>query len=272
MATRLNKLTGKEWLENSFSIWSDIKKNEEERKLGHPAMFPIVLVKKLLKIFTNDSQVKILDPFVGSGSTIIAANQLGHIGIGFDINEKYLKMARERLDFVYRGFDNSSVPYHLFNRSASEVFPTLKDNKLLPIDMCITSPPYWDILNRKRTADYKPINKYSNLETDFGNESNYAKFLLLIKKSFLQVFNSLRTGGKCIVVVMDLRKGPFFYEFHTDISQQLKSVGFSLNDIIIWNRQKEYNNMRPLGFPYKFIVNKIHEYILIFEKKDGHHK
>jgi hypothetical protein len=37
---------------------------------------------------------------------------------------------------------------------------------------------------------------------------------------------------------------------------------------MIWDRQKEYNNMRPLGYPYSFIVNKVHEYILIFKKPD----
>jgi len=43
MSLRLNNLTGKEWLQNSFSIWRDLKKNDEERKLKHPAMFPIIV-------------------------------------------------------------------------------------------------------------------------------------------------------------------------------------------------------------------------------------
>jgi hypothetical protein len=48
----------------------------------------------------------------------------------------------------------------------------------------------------------------------------------------------------------------------------MEEINFTLNDIIIWDRQKEYNSMRPLGYPYSFIVNKIHEYILIFKKKN----
>jgi hypothetical protein len=51
-----------------------------------------------------------------------------------------------------------------------------------------------------------------------------------------------------------------------DIVNILKPIGLTLDDIIIWDRQFEYNNMKPLGYPYKFRINKVHEYILIFTK------
>ena len=66
--------------------------------------------------------------------------------------------------------------------------------------------------------------------------------------------------------VMDLRKQSNFYPLHIDASNLAKEVGFSFEDIIIWDRQPEYNNMRPLGYPHKFIVNKVHEYLLILRK------
>ncbi len=46
-----------------------------------------------------------------------------------------------------------------------------------------------------------------------------------------------------------------------------KELGFEFEDIIIWDRQHEYNNMKPLGYPYIFRVNKVHEYVLIFKKR-----
>ena len=46
----------------------------------------------------------------------------------------------------------------------------------------------------------------------------------------------------------------------------MEAVGFLLDDIIIWDRRGDYNNLKPLGFPYVFRVNKIHEYIMIFQK------
>ena len=65
---RANELCGKDWLSNSISVWDDIRKSAEERKLKHPAMFPIQLAKRLIECFTNDSQDTILDPFAGEYS------------------------------------------------------------------------------------------------------------------------------------------------------------------------------------------------------------
>jgi hypothetical protein len=48
---------------------------------------------------------------------------------------------------------------------------------------------------------------------------------------------------------------------------KLREVGFTLDDIIIWDRRREYNNLRPLGYPTVFRVNKVHEFILIFQKR-----
>ena len=79
---------------------------------------------------------------------------------------------------------------------------------------------------------------------------------------------TLKPKGYYILNVMDLRKKSNFYSLHMDASILAKEVGFSLEDIIIWDRQNEYNNMRPLGYPYKFIVNKVHEYLLILRKPE----
>ena len=49
---------------------------------------------------------------------------------------------------------------------------------------------------------------------------------------------------------------------------QISDIGsYIFDDIIIWDRQQDYNNMRPLGYPYKYRINKVHEYILIFIKQ-----
>jgi len=65
---------------------------------------------------------------------------------------------------------------------------------------------------------------------------------------------------------MDLRKGKQFYPFHSDLATELARRGFVLDDIIIWDRHADYNSLRPLGYPSVFRVNKVHEFILIFQK------
>ena len=65
---------------------------------------------------------------------------------------------------------------------------------------------------------------------------------------------------------MDLRKKDQFYPLHMDVAIAMRTIGYILDDIIIWDRRHEYNNLRSLGFPSVFRLNKTHEYILIFKK------
>jgi adenine-specific DNA methylase len=259
---RFNRLDGSRWLQYSFSIWRDIKKNEEERKLNHPAMFPIALVERIIDIYTNKKNKIILDPFCGSGSTVIAALKKNMRAIGIDLNKDYIKMTQKRLKTFYKAF-NKPNKYWLFTDDAINLDKHIKPNS---VDLCITSPPYWDILNEQRTADNKEIRRYSDSPADLGNIKSYGQFLFMLKRIFKKVYNVLKSGSFCVVVVMDIRKKSKFYPFHLDVVSNLQEIGFVLRDIIIWDRQSEYNNLKPLGYPYSFVVNKIHEYILIFEK------
>jgi len=81
----MNNLDGKTWLQYSFSIWRDIEKTNGERKLKHPAMFPTQLTSRLIHIYTKDKGEVVLDPFLGSGSTIVSAYKIGKKGIGFEL-------------------------------------------------------------------------------------------------------------------------------------------------------------------------------------------
>jgi len=256
---RLNELDGKTWERYSISIW-EIVKSQEERKLNHPAMFPVELCRRLIEIYTKKGDV-VLDPFMGSGSAIIAARDLGRKGIGFDINSDFVKLTKERLSqqkLIPLGEDPD-----FYCEDATNLLEYVKPNS---VDLVITSPPYWNIHTRKRTADYKEPRPYSSLERDLGNISDFNKFMDELKSIFEKVHTVLKSGKRCIVIVMDIREGSHFIPFHINIINMMAEIGFILEDIIIWDRRKEYSNLRPLGYPYVFIVNKVHEYILIFRK------
>jgi len=259
---RFNQLNGARWLQHSFSIWRDTSKNAEELALNHPAIFPISLAERLIDIYTDKKDAVVLDPMVGSGSVVIAALKKKRRAIGVDLSKEYIHLAKNRLATHYKEFNNKKN-YKLVVGDALNLNKYVKPNS---VKLCVTSPPYWDILNEKRTADQKESIKYSNKKKDLGNLHDYDQFLDSLKLVFAKVYDSLQNNGFCAVIVMDLRKKSRFYPFHTDITNKLSELGFKLRDIIIWDRQKEYNNLKPLGYPYSFIVNKIHEYILIFEK------
>jgi modification methylase len=83
-----------EFLEWTKSVWTF--PTVSARKIGHPAPFPEELPRRLIQLFSFVGDV-VLDPFVGSGSTCLAAASSGRSFIGYDTNEAYLTIARERL-------------------------------------------------------------------------------------------------------------------------------------------------------------------------------
>lgn len=266
MAQKMNNLNGKEWLHNSFSIWREIRKSKEEISLKHPALFPSQLVEKFINIYTRDNGEVILDPFLGIGSSLIASLKNSRAGIGCELNEEYCALANKRIaDHKLDLIDQEIFEQKILigdNRETLKTIPTES------VDLSISSPPYWDILNQKRTADKKEIVNYSNSNTDIGNISSYEEYLENLKQVYSEVFRSLKYNKRCIVNVMDLRKKDKFFPLHIDVSRIMTEIGFELEDIVIWDRQHEYNNMKTLGYPWVFRINKVHEYCLIFWKRE----
>jgi len=276
---RCNNLDGKRWLQNSISVWSDIRKTAEESRLKHPAMFPQMLVDRLLETFLPPGGTTVLDPFAGTGSTLVAAARQGLRGVGLEISPDYVQLAQQRLQHVQNPAkpDSAAESGAQSRRAASRRMPPAEvicDSALnlrthVPdesVDLCITSPPYWNILTRRRTADYKAVRHYGDNDGDFGTIEDYEDFLASLTAVFEQVFAVLRPGAFCCVVVMDLRKKKHFFPLHSHLAERLTECGFVYDDLLIWNRQSEYNNLRPLGYPSVFRVNRVHEFILLMQK------
>ena len=76
-----------------LSIW-EINPSPKE---GHPASFPSEIPKRCIKAFTHNNDL-VLDPFMGSGTTLVAAKELGRKAIGIDIEEKYCEIAVNRIE------------------------------------------------------------------------------------------------------------------------------------------------------------------------------
>jgi DNA modification methylase len=264
IANRLNDLDGKTWLQYSFSIWRDIKKSAIDLSGEHPASFPVELPARLIRMFTHKGNT-VMDPFMGSGSTMVASLLEGRNAIGVELSKEFFDFSQKRLNsLMLEKIVNPEISVKLFNESVMNLSTIVSPET---VDLCVTSPPYWDILNMKRSADKRTPVNYSNSPDDLGNISDYEFFLQQLASAFYQVDAVLKPGAYCAVVVMDLRKGKDFYPFHSDVSRIMMNLNYKISDIIIWDRQKEYNNMRPLGYPYSFVINKVHEYIMLFRKR-----
>ncbi len=269
MAERMNNFNGKEWLQNSFTIWRDLKKTQEENKLKHPAMFPSALAEKLINIYTKNDGEVILDPFLGVGSTLIAAKRLGKNGIGIELNPDYIKIATERINNTKCNVQNCNPQNNTSQIILGDSRKMLKNINDNSVDLCLNSPPYWDILNMRRTVDSeKDIKGYSQSDKDLGNIDNYDKFLLELKDVYKEVYRVMKPNKRCCCVVMDIRKKDKFYPLHIDLSKIMTEVGFELEEFVIWDRQHEYNNMKTLGYPWVFRFNKVHEFICVYWKRE----
>jgi site-specific DNA-methyltransferase (adenine-specific) len=89
-----NTISKEQFMEWTRSVW--VMAPESARKTGHPAPFPVELPHRLIQLYTYTGDV-VLDPFMGSGSTAIAALKAGRRYVGYEIDAEYVRRAQERL-------------------------------------------------------------------------------------------------------------------------------------------------------------------------------
>jgi site-specific DNA-methyltransferase (adenine-specific) len=123
---RETDLTSDDFLESTKTIWRITPETDNP----HPAPFPLELPRTAIKLYTFVGDV-VLDPFAGSGTTLVAAKQLQRNYIGFDINSEYIEMAEKRL-----------AQNQLFNNSSRDSLSRLKVGSIFPDeDIKSRTPP-----------------------------------------------------------------------------------------------------------------------------------
>lgn len=272
----LNDLTGKAWLPETKSYFfqkglgTDHPDAQIEKQ--HPAPYSFQDIEKLVLFFTKRGMT-VLDPFGGVGSTAKACELSARRCISIELSEKYHGLSIERLEKEVR--KGASRNHQLINGDTCEILPTLETNS---VDMVVTSPPYWGILNKQdqkvkknRVANHLDT-KYSDSDKDLGNVKNYYEFLdILVNRVFLQSARVLRPDKYMLIVVSDFRDKGDFISFHSDLIQRLNNVaipdggmlGLAGMKILIQN----HKSLHPYGYPFSYVENIHHQYVLIFRKK-----
>ena len=87
-------ITKEEFIEWTNGVWTF--NGEKKKKIGHPAPFPLELPNRCMKLFSFEGDI-ILDPFMGSGTTLLSCQINNRKGIGIEINDKYCDLAKKRL-------------------------------------------------------------------------------------------------------------------------------------------------------------------------------
>jgi len=278
---KLNDLSNVEWLTFTKSVWQSRPPPRDDLKEQHPATFAENDIEKLILFFTKKGG-RVLDPFSGSGSTLIACLNTGREGLGVELVDKWISISNLRLERAkVIGRSLLTNPTESISDSggfqpALEIMQgdsraVLKQIGAESFDFVVTSPPYWAILTKARDHKSKRERlskglptKYSEDKRDLGNASSYGDFLHELMKVFGECYRVLKQGKYMVIVVSDFRHGSNFVPFHNDLSQAVQKVGFSLEGITILVQDSK--NLYPYGMPYAFVSNIHHQYILIFRK------
>ena len=142
----------------------------------HPATFPIALAKAVIELFTHRGEL-VLDPFVGSGTTLVAAQDLERNAVGYDLQPGYVAAAQERLAAAAERRDDTRQLALVADARAIR-------QQLRPesVALVFTSPPYANLLNRqrknksrrgdlRRNDQYLKVEQYSQDPRDLGTLS-----------------------------------------------------------------------------------------------------
>lgn len=99
-------ISKEEFLEATVSIWDILP--ESARRVGHPAPFPVELPRRLIELYTFAGDL-VLDPFLGSGSTAVAAVETGRHYVGYDLSDEYLEIAERRIHEGRMGLHQATI-------------------------------------------------------------------------------------------------------------------------------------------------------------------
>lgn len=275
---KLNDLTGKDWLPEtkSFFYQKGFGADSQEAQIEklHPAPYSFQDVGKLVNFFTKKGMM-VLDPFGGVGSTAKACEVNGRICTSIELSQKWHELSIKRLETEVG--EGTSEHHTFINGDSCEELKKLETSSF---DFMVTSPPYWRILEKqdqkvkKNRVANNLATKYSDDNKDLGNVENYEEFLeILVNKVLMECARIIKNGKYMAIVVSDFRDKSDFISFHSDLIQKMNNStiagGGTLKlqgvKILIQN----HKSLLPYGYPFAYVENIHHQYVLIF-RKEGH--
>jgi len=267
----LNELSGKEWVYflNSVLIKAYPPVADQcgfDLRKIHPTPKPPLLMRDIILFFTKRDQW-VLDPFAGVGGTLLGASLCNppRNAVGVDINPAYVRAFKrvcksERLR-----------PQTMIRADAAEMLshPEVGDREF---DLILTDPPYSDIMNRPKNGHKKKLygkndaTPFSKSPRDLGNLS-YDDFLDELQRIITLATSRLKNGKYLVIFCRDLQPtATRSFVLHADmISTISRTPNLVYRGMRIWHDQAV--DLYPFGYPYAFVMNQMHQYILVFRKE-----
>lgn len=242
----------KEWEPKNFkmettTVWSFKDRGKWATHNGkYRGNWSPYIPRNLILRYSKEGDI-VLDPFLGSGTTLVETKLLKRRGIGIDINPDAINIAKENLRF---NKNNEFEPTIYIGDSRN--LNMIPDNS---IDLICAHPPYANIINYSKDIE----GDLSLLDID--------EFLIEISKVAKELFRVLKRDKYCAVLIGDTRRKKHMIPLGFYVMQKFLDEGFVLKENII----KEQHNCQATGFWYQKSIDYnflliAHEYLFIFRK------
>ena len=290
---RLNALTGREWLYATRSValtgtppepLNDLSPDEWAQwsapilhtayptrgadsaahaiRRAHPSPKPPALMHEIISFFTKPNGW-VLDPFAGVGGTLLACAMSERNGIGIELSPDYITLYQQAADQL-------NLPIMPMLQGDARMM--LDDERITSqqFDLVLTDPPYSSMLSRQRTGERKKrgnsdATPFTANAADLGNV-DYPTFLHDLREIIMRAITPLRVGGHLVVFVKDIQPTVEHHNMlHADIVTELYKIAqLRYRGYRIWYDQTAM--LYPFGYPYSFVANQVHQFILVFQK------
>jgi len=265
--SHINCMTPKEWLKSQLGVWQfNYEARDTRDKNIHPATFPISLAKKVIELFTHEGEL-VLDPFVGSGTTLVAARDTSRNAVGFDLQKRYIDLCEQRIAQTTFLGEAKQIAVQDDARLIAKYFEPET------ISLIFTSPPYANLLNRARknksrrfrkTEQLGRIEQYSQDPRDLGT-MELSQYTIAMGEIFESLLPFLRPKAHCVINVPDMWWENQRITIHVSLVEELRKRGYELRNIIIWDRTNLVNRIGIFGWPSNYITMGVtFEYLLDF--------
>ncbi len=257
---RLNDLSAQEWMKftKTWFIHNPVPRKKNE--VLHPAKYPEKLIEEFVSYFTKKGEI-VLDPFVGTGSTLLACIDAKRKGIGLELQEKYVIITEERLRDSKKGQEQV-----VLCANSAQLSKIWKKNSYPSVDFIITSPPYGPMLRKKglisKSREESGLDThYSENIDDLGNAKSYDEFLSRLVNVFIQSKDILKKNHYLVVILQNYMDKEGYKMLAWDFAREMSKY-FEFRGEKIWCQDNK--TLYPYGYRYSFVPNIHHHYCLIF--------
>jgi len=269
---RLNNLEPKSWIKFQKSWFLHNPPARKKEVLRHPAKFPETLAKEFIEFFTKQHQV-VLDPMVGTGSTLVAALRSKRHSYGIELNPVYADIAKTVVneERQHLGERCSDLNAEVIVGNAADFVDFIHRYNIPEIDYVLTSPPYWNMLRVKGAMTQKMRREsqetdvhYSDDPEDLGNIDDYDEFLEALSNIYSSIKVHLKKKAYLTIIVKNIKKGGTIYPLAWDLARVLSKT-YTLKDERIWVQDNQ--RLAPYGMGNAWVSNTFHHYCLQFRNE-----